>query len=338
MWLGCLVLALGLGPRADADSVGGDAFYRGKSLRLIVGFSVGGGFDVSSRLLSRHLGRHIPGQPEILVENMPGAGSLIAANHLYRVARPDGLTLGQFAGGVLLGQALGHQAVEFDAHRFGYLGAIAREHVVCAFGRESGITSFDAWVAAPAAVKLGAQAPGAASHDAVRVLQAALGLPVHLVAGYRGTADIRLAVEAGEVGGACFNWGSMRVTWREALETGKVRAVLQLGPRGHPDLPGVPLAIDHAQTPEGRRLIDTFHTMSSLIRTYTMPPGTPGERVRILRESLRATVRDPAFLAEAQRAGVEVDPVPGEEVERLVAGLFKLAPAFAARLRAVLLE
>lgn len=337
-WLGCFVLALGFGPHAGADPAGDDGFYRGKSLRLVVGFAPGGGYDTSARLLSRHLGRHIPGDPGIVVENMPGAGSLIAANHLYRVARPDGLTVGHFAGGVLLGQVLGHPGVEFDAHGFAYLGAVARELVACAFARASGITSLDTWAMARVPVKLGAQAPGAASHDAARILQATLGLPIHLVAGYRGTAEIRLAVEAGEVAGACFNWGSMRVLWREALDTGKVAVVLQFGPRGRPDLPGVPIAIDLARTAEARRLIDAFQGMSTLIRTYTLPPGTSRERVRILRDALQATVRDPAFLAEAQRARIEVDPVSGEEIERLVDGLFKLDPAFAARLRVVLLE
>lgn len=338
-WLGCLVVVLGLGSHARAQSSGGDeAVYRGKTIQFVVGFSAGGGFDVSARLLARHLGRHIPGHPAIVVENMPGAGSLIAANHLYHVARPDGLTVGQFAGSILLGQVLGHPGVAFDARRFAYLGAVSRERVACAVAQSSGITSLDAWAAAREPVKLGAQAPGAASHDAPRVLQAALGLPIHLVSGYRGTAEIRLAVEAGEVAGACFNWGSMQAIWGDALDSGKVRVVLKLGRGGHADLPGVPVAIDRARTEEGRRLLDAFQSMSAVIRTFTLPPATPPDRVRILREALGATVREPAFLVEAQRSRIEVDPVSGEEVERRVDGFFRLDPAFVARLRAVLLE
>lgn len=337
-WLGCLVVVLGLGSPARAQSLGDEALYRGKFLRIVVGFAAGGGFDATARVLSRHIGRHIPGYPGIVVENMPGAGSLIAANHLYRAARPDGLTVGQFAGSVLLGQVLGHPGVEFDARRFAYLGAVARELVACAFARPSGIRSLDAWASARVPVKLGAQAPGVASHDAPRVLRSALGLPIQLVAGYRGTAEIRLAVEAGEVAGACFNWGSMRATWGEALDSGRVQVVLQFGPGGRPDLPGVPAVIDHVRGEDGRRLIEAFQAMSALIRTFTLPPGTPLGQVRILREALEHTVRDPAFLAEAERLRLDVDPVSGEEIERLVDGLFRLDPAFVARLRAVLLE
>jgi tripartite-type tricarboxylate transporter receptor subunit TctC len=233
---------------------------------------------------------------------------------------------------------LGHPGIQFDARRFAYLGAVARELVACAFARSSGITTLDQWAAARVSVKLGAQAPGAASHDTPRILQAALGLPIQLVAGYRGTAEIRLAVEAGEVAGACFNWASMRAIWEEALASGQVRVVLQLGQSGRPDLPGVPAAIDLARAEEGRRLIGAIQGMSALLRTYTLPPGTPPEFVRILRTALEATVRDPVFLAEAQRSRIDVDPVSGEEIERLVGGLFRLDPAFVARLRAVLLQ
>ena len=338
VWLWCLVVVLGLGSYARAQSAVNEAFYRDKTLRVVVGFAAGGGFDASARVLARHLGRHIPGHPGIVVENMPGAGSLIAANHLYRVARPDGLTVGQFAGSMLLGQVLGYPGIQFDARRFAYLGAIARELVACAFARSSGIENLDQWAAARVPVKLGAQAPGAASHDTPRVLQAALGLPIHLVAGYRGTAEIRLAVEAGEVAGTCFNWDSMRLIWAEALANGQVRVVLQLGQGARPDLPGVPSALDLARTGEGRRLIEATQGMSALLRTYTLPPGTPPERVRVLRAALEATVRDPVFLAEAQRSRIDVDPVPGEEIERLVDGLFRLDPALVARLRAILLE
>ena len=190
-----------------------EAFYKGKTVRIVVGFSAGGGFDTYSRAIARHMARHIPGNPTIIVENMPGAGSLIAANYLYKIAKPDGLTLGHFIGGLFLGQVLGQKGIEFDARKFEYVGAAATEHTVCALTKASGITSVEKWMAAGAPVKLGGVAPGSSTPDnAERTLKAALGLPIQVVTGYKGTADIRLAAEGGEVAGACWGWGSLQAT------------------------------------------------------------------------------------------------------------------------------
>jgi tripartite-type tricarboxylate transporter receptor subunit TctC len=332
------VLAVGLCV-AVSESVG-DEFYRGKTLRIIVGFTAGGGFDTYARTLARHMGRHIPGTPTIVVENMPGAGSLITANHLYRVARPDGLTMGSFIGGLLLGQVLGQKGIEFDARKFEYVGSPTRDHVVCALTKASGITSLEKWMASPTPVKMGGNIPGASTPDnATRVLKTALGLPVQLVTGYKGTAEIRLAAEAGELAGACWGWSSVRATWRKGLDAGEVAVVIQAAPRSSPDLTGVPLAINLAKTPEARRLIEiAIHNDSAIARAYTLPPGTPKDRVQLLRKALLDTLRDPAFAAEAEKAKLDVDPVTAEEVEAVVEQLFKIEPAVVARLRAVLLD
>jgi tripartite-type tricarboxylate transporter receptor subunit TctC len=334
--VGALLVALAIAATATAQ----DDFYRGKTLRIVVGYSAGGGFDTFARALARHFGRHIPGSPAILVENMPGAGSLISANYLYKVARPDGLTVGHFIGGLFLGQALGQKGIEFDARKFEFIGAPANDHVVCAFARASGVTSAEKWMAAPAPVKMGGVAPGASTPDnATRTMKAALGLPIQLVTGYKGTADIRLAVEAGELAGTCFNWGSIRATWRKALDAGEVGVVLQLAPKSHPELTGVPLAIDLARTDEARKLIEVaVHGDSAIVRSLTLPPGTPKDRVQLLRKAFQATLRDPVFLADAEKVKLEIDPVPGEEIERVVQKLFTLEPPLAARLRTVLLD
>ena len=220
-WLWCLVVVLGLGSHARARvGRGTRPFYRGRTLRLRGGFFGRRRVRRFSALCSRvTLDAISPGIPAIVVENMPGAGSLIAANHLYHVARPDGLTVGQFAGSMLLGQVLGHPGI---AVRRPSLRLSRRRRPRARWrARSPGPAESRAstqWAAARVPVKLGAQAPGAASHDTPRILQAALGLPIQLVAGYRGTAEIRLAVEAGEVAGACFNWDSMRAIWGEALD------------------------------------------------------------------------------------------------------------------------
>ncbi len=332
-----LIGALGAWP---PGVVAQDDFYRGKTIHIVVGFSAGGGFDTFARTFGRHVGRHIPGAPAVIVDNMPGAGSLIAANHLYKVARPDGLTLGHFIGGLFLGQVLGQKGIEFDARKFEFLGAPARDHVVCVMSKASGITSVEKWMASPAPVKMGGVAPGSSTPDnGTRAIKAALGLPIQLVTGYKGTADIRLAVEAGELAGTCFNWGSIRATWRKGLEAGELVVVLQLAPKSHPELAGVPLAIDLAKTDEGRRVIEVaIHTDSAVVRSLTLPPGTPKERVQLLRTAFAATLRDPAFLAEADKVKLEIEPIPGAELGRVVERLFGVEPAMVGKLRTILYE
>jgi tripartite-type tricarboxylate transporter receptor subunit TctC len=303
----------------------------------VVGFSAGGGFDTYARTLSRHMSKHIPGNPTIVVENMTGAGSLIAANHLYRVAKPDGLSIGHFIGGLFLGQVLGQKGVEFDARKFEYIGAPTTDHVACALTKASGITSLDRWMAAKRPVKMGGVAPGASTPDnATRILKA-LGLPIQLVSGYKGTAEIRLAAEAGELGGGCWGWESIKVTWRKALETGDALIVLQGNRRSHSDLPKVPQAITLAKTDEARKMVEVgIHGDSDIVRTYTLPPGTPKDRVQILRKAFEATLKDPDFLADAKKSDLTVSPVSGEEVEKTIAGLFKLEPSLLSKLKEIL--
>jgi tripartite-type tricarboxylate transporter receptor subunit TctC len=319
------------------SSVRGQSFYDGKTLRITVGFVAGGGFDSYARLVARHMGRHIPGDPTIIVENMPGAGSLIAANHLYQLAKPDGLTIGTFNGPLMLGQVLGRPGVEFDARRYEFIGAAVKEDVVCGLTRASGMTSMEKWRAATTPVKLGGTAPGATPDNTGRVLRIALGLPLQLVSGYKGTAEIRLAAESGELHGACWAWESMRAIWRKALESGDVVPVVQVTARALPDLPDVPLAIDLAKTADARRLIQVgVQNSGAFARPFALPPGTPKERVRILRKAFQDTLKDPALLAEAGKANLSIDPVTGEELEELVADLFTLDATLAAKLKDIL--
>ncbi|MBI2988043.1 MAG: hypothetical protein HYY45_14860 [Deltaproteobacteria bacterium] len=315
-----------------------EQFYKGKTVRIVVGFAAGGGFDTYSRTIARRLGNHTPGNPTVIVENMTGAGSLIAANHVFKVAKPDGLTIGHFIGGLFLGQVLGQKGVEFDARRFEYIGAPVKDHVVCAFTKASGITSIEKWVASKTPVKMGGVAPGASTPDnATRILKEALGLPIQLVSGYKGTSDIRLASESGELAGGCWGWDSISATWRKSLESGDALVVVQAAPKAHPDLPKVPLAINLAKTDEARHLIDVgIHADSEIVRTYTLPPATPKDRVQILRRAFFETLRDPEFLAEAKKANLGVDPIHGEEAEKRIAALFKLDSTLVAKLKDIL--
>jgi tripartite-type tricarboxylate transporter receptor subunit TctC len=314
-----------------------EAFYKGKTIRIIVGAPPGGGFDTYSRAIARHLGRHVPGNPTVIVENMAGAGTLIAANYAYKVAKPDGLAIVSFIGGLVLGQLLGQPGIEFDARRFEWVGVPSKDHVACALTKASGITSVAQWMASKTSVKLGGTGRGTAPEDSVKILKAALNLPIQLISGYKGTAPIRLAAESGEVAGGCWQWESIKVTWRKALEAGEATVILQVAPKPLPDLPGVPLAINLAKTEEARQLIQVgIHDQSAVTRLYALPPGTPKERAQIMRKAFLETLRDPEFLAEAAKAKLEIDPSSGEELEKLVAGIFKLDPALVAKLREIL--
>lgn len=337
IFINVLIVIAALAPLSPAGAAGDD-FYRGKVIRVIVGFSAGGGFDTYARTVTRYMGKYIPGNPTMVVENMTGAGSLIAANHVFKVARPDGLSIGAFNGNQILGQLVGAQGINFDARKMEWVGAPGYNHDLCVLNRQSGITSGDQWLTVKTPLKLGGSAPGAPTDDGPKILKEAIGLPLRLVSGYKGTADIRIAVESGEVDGLCgFSWASVRATWRKAIESGQVVVVLQSAPKASPDLPKVPVAISFAKTAEARQLIEAgIHTPSSITYTYSLPPGTPKDRVQILRKAFSDTVKDKDFLNDAGKANLEIAPFSGEEVERNIETLFKTPPAVVAKLKEVI--
>ena len=320
-----------------ADFVGAqDIYYKGKTLRIIVGTSAGGGFDTYTRTIARHLGKHIPGQPAIVVENMPGAGHLIGANHMYNVAKPDGLTIGHFHGGWFLYQLFKRSGIEFDATKFEFIGSPIKESRACAFTKASGITSVDRWLAARTPVKIGGIG-GGAPDDMARMLAATTALPIQLVSGYKGTAEIRLAAESGELAGGCWTWDSIRSTWSKAIQSGEAIVVLQAVAKPHPELPNVPLAQSLAKTEEARQLLQAgVQDPADFYRPYVAPPRTPKPRVETLRQAFDATMKDAEFLADAKKANLDIEPITGPEMAKLVAGIFKLNPTLAAKLKSIL--
>ena len=328
-----LGLSLALILPADAAA----PFYEGKTIRIIVGFSAGGGFDTYSRLIGRHLGRHIPGNPSVVVENMPGAASLVSANHVYNVAKPDGLTIVNFHGNQVINQLIGKPGIEFDARKFEYIGIPTQDNVACAFYKPSGITTFDSLRNAKTPVKLGGVAPGDTTYNTAKLLIAALKLPIQLVAGYKGTAEVRLAAEAGEVAGGCWQWESIKSIWRQGLDSGNVAVVLQVNAKPHPELAKVPNALDFAPN-ENSKLLLKFggHDPSAITRPYAVAPGTPKDRVLLLRKAFMEALRDPEFLADAKKSRLDTDPLTGEQIDKIVAELFKMDAGLVNQLKEIL--
>ena len=331
------VFLFAIAARIEAGSAAED-FYRGKVIRIIVGFSAGGGFDTFARTVARYMGKYVPGNPTVIVENMTGAGSLIAANHIYKAARADGLAVGAFNGNQILAQLVGGQGIEFDARKMQWMGAPGYNHDLCLLSQKTGITNAEQWLASKTVFKLAGSAPGSTTDDVAKVLKEAIGLPMRLITGYKGTADMRVAVESGEVDGLCgFSWVSVRTTWRKAIESNQVSILLQSAPKAHPDLPKVPLTISFAKTAEARQLIEAgVHQPSAMTYAYSLPPATPKERVQVLRQAFLRTVKDPDFLNDAAKANLEIAPATGEEIERAIQNLFKTPPDGVAKLKEVL--
>lgn len=320
-----------------APAVAQEPFFKDKTIRIIVGFSAGGGFDTYSRTIARHMGRHVPGNPAVIVENMTGAASLVAANHAYKVAKPDGLTIVNFHGNQVLNQVIGKPGIEFDARKFEYLGVPTQDSGACAFTKASGVTSYDRLKSSKTPIKLGGVASGDTTYNTAKILKEALDLPIQLVAGYKGTAEIRLAAEGGEVAGGCWQWESIKVIWRQGVEAGNVVIVLQVNPKPHPELTNVPNAIDLAGNEKTRQLIKFgIHDPAAVTRLYALSPGTPKDRVQVLRKAFMEVLKDPEFSADAKKSQLDTNPLTGEEVEKTIAGFFKLEPGLVGQLREIL--
>jgi tripartite-type tricarboxylate transporter receptor subunit TctC len=308
-----------------ADAV--ETFYKGKTIQVLVGFGPGGGYDLYARTLARYMGRHIPGNPTMVPQNMPGAGGVKAMNYLYNVARKDGTVMATFARGLVVEPLLGHtQGIQFDATKFTWVGSVTNEISVCAFWYTSPVKTWEDMKTKPH--KIGGSAAGADSDVFPIVLKNIFHLPTRLVTGYAGGgADINLGMERGEVDGRCgWSWSSMLSQSRQLLEGKKVNVVLQLGLEKHEDLPNVPLVMDLPSSPEDKAALKLIVSRQSIARPFAAPPGVPADRVAALRTAFDATMKDPDFLAETKKLALEVRPVSGAAVEQLIKDVYASPP------------
>ena len=324
-----------LPPSARAASV--EEFYKGKTIQFIVGGSAGGGYDTYTRLIARHLPQYVPGKPSTVVQNMTGAGMLIAANYIYNSAARDGTVIGNWSGPLILQHMLGNQAVQFEGRKFGWVGMPTADALVCITTERSGIRSVEDWRKAKTRLKLGGNGPGTSGTDDTKILAAAADFPVQVIEGYKGTADIRIAAETGELDGSCtLSWQSAKVTWANALKAKQVHVVLQMSLEPHPELKGVPLAIEFAKTDEGKKLLRIAAELYGKQRLYSLPPQVPVQRVQTLQKAFIATLKDPQLLAEAEKAKLEIDPIDGPGIEKMVNGLYEIEPAVVSRVKQIL--
>jgi tripartite-type tricarboxylate transporter receptor subunit TctC len=330
---GVLILTVVLGAPVRAWS---EEFFTGKTIRFIVGYSPGGTFDAYTRTIARHFTKYVPGNPAIIVENMTGAAGIIAANHIYNRVKPDGLTIGAWATPLVLQHIMGNDAVQFDGRKFGYLGVPSPYETVCTFNEKSGIAKMDDWVTSKRPVKIAGIGPGTAPSDVPKLLQAALGLPMEVLDGYKGGADARLALESGEVDGYCGSWTNVETSWRSQYESGKIRAVLQVTLKSNPKYEHVPLAIKYANSDEARDLLKIADNAHGAQFPYSVPPGTPKDRLEILQKAFVQTLKDKEFLAEATKAKLDIDVIDGPMFTKTVASLYEAKPATVARLKEVL--
>jgi len=327
-----MVLATFHQPSAQAQD-----YYKDKTVTIIVGYSPGGSFDLYARVIARYLGRYLPGNPTRIVENMTGAGGIIAANHLYNRVKPDGLTIGAWASPLVLQQIMGNEAAQFDGRKFGYLGIPSPYDTVCTFNQQSGIFKMEDWFNSKRPQKIAAIGPGTSTSDIPKLLKAALNLPLEVIDGYKGGADARLAVESGEVDGYCGSWGTVETVWRGAFESKKIHAVLQASLTSPPKYKQVPLAISYAKTDEARELLKVADNAHVDQFPFSVPPGMAKDRLELLQRAFVRTLKDPELTAEAKKSQLDIAPVDGPTVTKTLTGLYDLKPATVTRLKEILL-
>jgi tripartite-type tricarboxylate transporter receptor subunit TctC len=304
-------------------------FYKNKTIRFIVGQAAGGGYDTYTRTIARYIGKYIPGGPTTIVDNMTGAGSLVAANYLYNTAKPDGLTVGNWNSALVFNQAMGDVNVKFDARRFGWLGAPSKSVPVCLIMGFAGPKTMDEIVKSGKTLRMGGTGPGSHSIDMPLMLNKMLGTNFTVVSGYQGTAQIKIALQRREVDGHCTNWDSVLATQKDLLDSkGDERMIpfLLHAKVSEPEGKGVALVSEAIKDEANLHAYRVYMAQMEYSRPFTIAPGTPKERLQILRRAFKATLADSDFLAQANKLKLDITHVSGEESEKWVNEVLSISP------------
>ena len=331
LFLILLLIALSGPAHAQADVAN---FYRGKQVRLIVGTAPGGGYDLFARIVARHIAAHIPGQPTVIVQNLPAAGGLVMTNQLYSVGPKDGTAIGVPINGIPTAPLL-QQGAQFDATRLIWIGSTNREPYVAFVWHSAPVQSLAELRAKELVV--GSTTPGTTMTDFPLVVNDILGLKFRVVRGYEGTPQINHAIERGEIQGqGGIGWAAIKAQVPQWIAEKKIKVIAQYGLKRYPQLADVPSMLEQARTEPDRQALTMLFARTEYGRPYFLPPDVPAERVRALRRAFDATMRDQAFIADAARLQLEIDPMTGEEVQALVAQLTRTPPEIVTRVRAAL--
>ena len=294
--------------------------FAGKSVQMIIGFGAGGGYDLWGRVVARHLGKHLPGKPNVIAQNMPGAGSFVAASHLYNVAPKDGTVLGIIARDAALGPLTGAAGARFDATRFSWIGTPAKETNVCIAYHTAKVKSARDLLVQELVV--GDTGPGTGTRAYPKALNALLGMKFKVVGGFPSSAEVFLAMERGEVEGICESFDSVKNRRPDWIPNKMIAVLMQGGAAPHPELKGVTMVLDLARNEEERQTIEFLYAGQGIGRPFVAPPDLPPERLKMLRDAFAATMRDPEFIADAQRNKLDLDPEDGDHLAALVKKIY----------------
>ena len=323
----------------DEKAVGD--FYRGKQIRIVIGSGPGGTYDIYSRLLAKHMGRFIPGNPAMLVQSRAGAGGLIAANTIYNTEPKDGSVIGSFGETFPLRQAMGAPGIQFDSAKYHWIGSAINTAIACVARSDSAVASFQDIVDGKP-FTVGTMAPGSTIYDTPAIVNAAFHLQMKLVRGFEGVANIVNAAEAKEVDGYCASWLAMLSTGRhlQLFEAGVLKPILIMGEKtpDHPRLTQVPAAEALAKSAEARQLLRAMHAASQITNPYVVHPSVPKERVAALRRAFMASFSDAEFLGDAKRTRLEFSPSSGEQVPQIVQSIMNTPVAVLAKMKKILVQ
>ena len=295
-----------------------EEFYRGRSLTLLVGAAAGGGYDIYARVLARHLPRHIPGHPGIIVKNMPAAAGLAAASTLYTTADKDGATIAAFTNGAAMDPLFGNPGARYDAQKFNWLGSIGKLQNVCATWHRSPVRT----IALAREREVIVAAAGATSNTAIvpKTLNALIGTKFKVIAGYDPGTGLTLSIERGEAEGICgMSWSTIKASRPHWIRDRLLNVIVQMGLTKLPDLPDVPSALELVTDPENRQILELILIRQEAGRPFAAPPGVPAARLDALRHAFDATLKDPEFRADADKAQLEIEPLTAAEIEQYLA-------------------